>query len=60
MKAKYLKPTAEDLLLTDDLMISASADGNAIVSEGGDTDTEGITVADARHNSVWDEEEENW
>ena len=66
MKATYLKPTLEEILLSSQaIMISASGDGTKLVEDGGGTNEGGITEGDARrHRSVWDdeelEEEEQW
>jgi hypothetical protein len=58
MKAKYLKPTAEDLLLTiDDLMITVSGNADKIVEDGGSTSEGGIIEGDARRYNVWDDED---
>ena len=65
MKAKYLKPTAKDILLSiDDLMLTISGNGETIVDDGGTTSGSGITQGDSRrHYRAWEEEdleEEEW
>ena len=58
MKKSYLKPaTEEELLSSDNLMITASGDGEKIVEYGGSTDNEGITEGDSRRRTVWDDED---
>ena len=57
MKAIYQKPTMEmELMISDEIMIAASADG-FIIPGGGNTSDFGITEGDSRrHNSIWDED----
>lgn len=59
MKAIYLKPTTEETRLTSEsVMISASADGENFIEDGGTTSGGGITEGDSRgHRSIWDDEE---
>ena len=58
MKAKYLKPTTECLPYSiDELMITASADGQKIVEDGGTTNGT-VTEGDARElRNIWDDED---
>lgn len=59
MKATYLKPTTEEILInTPALMLTISGDGEKIVGDGGETGGEGgPTEGDSRRNfSIWDEE----
>lgn len=62
MKATYLKPTTEEILLSSQpIMIGASADGKKILEDGGGTSSSGITEGDSRRNySVWDDEGEDF
>lgn len=69
MKAIYLKPTTEEILISSTaIMITVSGDGQQIVENGGNTGDgdNPITSGDSRRQrSVWDdeeleEEEEKW
>ena len=58
MKAKYLKPTIEDSMMSaSELMITASAgSGEHVVEDGGSTEGN-VTEADSRR-SIWDDDED--
>lgn len=59
MKAKYLKPTSEFAQFDiDDVMITASVEGETILGDGGDASSSGVTSADSRRGSVWDDDED--
>ena len=59
MKAIYLQPTTEEIRLTSgSVMISASADGENFIEDGGSTSEGGITEGDSRGSrGIWDDEE---
>ena len=58
MKAKYLKPTTECLPYSiDELMITASGNGQQIVEDGGTTE-DTVTEGDARElRNIWGDED---
>ena len=60
MKAKYLKPTTEEILLSSHaIMLTISGDGEPIGGNGGGTGDGNITEGDSRrHFSVWGDEED--
>ncbi len=58
MKKIYLKPVAEEesQLSAEEIMITASVDGNSLLNDGGNTNDCEITEGDSRlQHSVWDE-----
>jgi len=59
MKTTYLKPTTDEIRLTSgSVMISASADGENFIEDGGTTSEGGITEGESRGSrSIWDDEE---
>lgn len=57
MKEKYLKPTAEDVLMdSSELMIKVSIDDDIKVENGGKTSEHDIIEGDSRR-SIWDDED---
>ena len=57
MKEKYLKPTAEDVLMdSSELMIKVSIDDDIKVENGGNTSDNNIIEGDSRR-SIWDDED---
>ena len=58
MKTAYLKPVVNDELMSaDELMITASAGGETIIENGGNTSDGSITTGDSRVTDIWDDEE---
>lgn len=59
MKTTYLKPTTDEIRLTSGaVMITASADGENFIEDGGTTSQGGITEGDSRGSrGIWDDEE---
>ena len=60
MKATYLKPTTEEILISSAaIMITASGgDGDLNIGDGGGTGDSGVTEGDARlRYDVWEDED---